>query len=66
MPLNSPPTASFGKPMMSVNTFAEQAGIAPLALWLAATAGKTLESIPVPVAVKSCNGRLIFELSAVA
>ena len=61
-----PPAPSSGEPLMSVDAFAEQAGIAPLALWQAATTGKTLKGIPVPVAVKSCNGRLMFEPAAVA
>ncbi|ORM63970.1 hypothetical protein HA45_12705 [Pantoea rodasii] len=53
------------EPLISLDAFARQAGIAPLALWQAASAGKTLRGIALPVAVKSYGSQLMFSSMAV-
>ncbi|MDE8559419.1 hypothetical protein [Pantoea vagans] len=52
-------------PLVSLDAFARQAGIAPLALWQAASAGKPLRGIALPVAVKSYGSQLMFSAAAV-
>lgn len=62
----SPPVpARTGAPLISLDAFAAQAGIAPLALWQAVSSGKTLRGITLPVAVKE-GGQLMFDPADVA
>lgn len=53
------------EPLVSLDAFARQAGIAPLALWQAASAGKPLRGIALPVAIKSYGSQLMFSAAAV-
>lgn len=57
---NCPPAPDADEPLVSLDAFARQAGIAPLALWLAASAGKPLRGIVLPVAVKAYGSQLMF------
>lgn len=59
----SPPDA--GEPLVSLDAFARKSGIAPLALWQAASTGKPLRGIALPVAVKAYGSQLMFSASAV-
>ena len=52
------------EPLVTLNAFAKQAGIAPLALWQAVCSSKRLHGITLPVAVRS-EGKLLFEPAAV-
>ncbi|MGP2416707.1 hypothetical protein [Pantoea ananatis] len=56
----APPAPDADEPLVSLDAFARQAGIAPLALWLAASAGKPLRGIVLPVAVKAYGSQLMF------
>jgi hypothetical protein len=64
MRLSEPPVPDAGEPLISLEAFARQAGIAPLALWQAASAGKPLRGITLPVAVKSYGSQLMFSAAA--
>ena len=55
-----PPAPNADEPMVSLDAFARQAGIAPLALWQAASTGKTIKGMTLPVAVKSYGSQLMF------
>lgn len=59
------PLASSGAPLMTLDAFAKQAGIAPLALWQAVCNSKRLRGITLPVPVRS-EGQLLFEPAAVS
>ncbi|QZY97655.1 hypothetical protein [Pantoea dispersa] len=59
----SPPYA--GEALVSLDEFARKSGIAPLALWQAASTGKPLRGIALPVAVKAHGNQLMFSASAV-
>ncbi|QAB32631.1 hypothetical protein [Pantoea ananatis] len=55
-----PSAPEAGESLVSLDAFARQAGIAPLALWLAASAGKPLRGMVLPVAVKAYGSQLMF------
>jgi len=57
--------ASSGAPLITLDAFAKQADIAPLALWQAVCRGKRLRGITLPVPVRS-EGQLLFEPAAVS
>lgn len=59
------PNASSEAPLMTLDAFARQAGIAPLALWQAVCNSKRLRGITLPVPVRS-EGQLLFEPAAVS
>lgn len=56
---------SSGAPLITLDAFAKQADIAPLALWQAVCRGKRLRGITLPVPVRS-EGQLLFEPAAVS
>lgn len=58
------PTPS-GEPLIPLDAFAREAGIAPLALWQAVSRRKRLRGITLPVPVRS-EGQLLFEPAAVS
>ncbi|OWS75087.1 hypothetical protein CBW22_13835 [Pantoea sp. VS1] len=62
---SAPSAPDADEPLISLDAFARQAGIAPLALWQAASAGKPLRGIALPVAVKSYGSQLMFSAAAV-
>lgn len=62
---SEPPVPDAGEPLMSLEAFARHAGIAPLALWQAASSGKLLRGIALPLAVKSYGSQLMFSAAAV-
>ena len=62
-PEPSPPNP--GEPLVSLDMFARKSGIAPLALWQAASTGKPIRGIVLPVAVKAYGSQLMFSASAV-
>ncbi len=62
---SAPSVPDADEPLVSLDAFARQAGIAPLALWQAASAGKPLRGIALPVAVKSYGSQLMFSAAAV-
>lgn len=55
-----PPAPNADEPLVSLDTFARQAGIAPLALWQAASTGKSVKGMTLPVAVKAYGSQLMF------
>ncbi|MDI9280103.1 hypothetical protein QMZ65_23065 [Pantoea sp. EABMAA-21] len=57
------PEAS-GAPLMTLNAVAREADIAPLVLWQAASRGKRLRGVALPVAARE-GGQLLFEPAAV-
>ncbi|WP_336796195.1 hypothetical protein [Erwinia aphidicola] len=59
------PVPDAGEQLVSLDAFARQAGIAPLALWQAACNGKSLRGIPLPVAVKTYGSQLMFSAAGV-
>lgn len=56
---------SSGAPLITLDAFAKQEDIAPLALWQAVCSGKRLRGITLPVPVRS-EGQLLFEPAAVS
>lgn len=56
---------SSGAPLITLDAFAKQADIAPLALWQAVCRGKRLRGITLPVPVRS-EGQMLFEPAAVS
>ncbi|CDK23950.1 hypothetical protein LA637_p2078 (plasmid) [Erwinia amylovora LA637] len=61
-PVAAPPAS--GENLIPLDDFARRAGIPPLVLWQAASGGKRLRGLSVPVALKE-GGQLKFEPSAV-
>lgn len=61
-----PAPAPSGAPLVALDAAAEEAGIAPLALWQAVKTGKKLRGVAPPAAEKSGHGQLLFEPAAVA
>lgn len=57
--------APSGEPLIPLDAFAREAGIAPLALWQAVSRRKRLRGITLPVPVRS-EGQLLFEPAAVS
>ncbi|MBY4841255.1 hypothetical protein [Pantoea sp. DY-5] len=57
--------AASGEPLMTLDAFARQADIPPLVLWQAASRGKRLRGVTLPVAIRE-DGQLLFEPAAVA
>ncbi|WP_342656098.1 hypothetical protein GKC68_00475 (plasmid) [Pantoea sp. RSPAM1] len=55
-----PPAPNADEPLVSLDEFARQAGIAPLALWQAASTGKSVKGMTLPVAVKAYGSQLMF------
>ncbi|WP_324030846.1 hypothetical protein GC087_25420 (plasmid) [Pantoea sp. JZ2] len=55
-----PSAPEAGEALVSLDAFARQAGIAPLALWQAVGGGKPLRGLILPVAVKAQGGQLMF------
>ena len=62
---SAPSAPDASEPFVSLDAFARQTGIAPLALWQAASTGKPLRGISLPVAVKSYGIQLMFSAAAV-
>lgn len=60
-----PPPATSSEPLVLLGVFAEQAGIAPLALYQAVTAGKKLRRLRPPAPV-STGAQLLFEPTSVS
>ena len=63
---SSPAAPDADEPLVSLDAFARQAGIAPLALWQAASRGKSLRGLALPVAVKAYGSELMFSALGVA
>lgn len=57
--------AASGEPLLPLDAFARQADIPPLVLWQAASRGKRLRGVTLPVAIRE-GGQLLFEPAAVA
>ncbi|WP_336732226.1 hypothetical protein [Pantoea ananatis] len=55
-----PSAPNADEPLVSLDAFARLAGIAPLALWQAASTGKSVKGMTLPVAVKAYGSQLMF------